>query len=164
MLAMVASAEIVSVLRVSPSEWETLRHRMDEYTRKWFRINRPEPPATRATRRLCLIVTEHHLTALGLITSLGGAGDIDTAVRVTEVERLQRPLPISALLEQVSARSRASASAVLSGAGALSPVAGVELLTAATAASEEVRRILRDLASKGRSTDPDIGLRGPTGN
>lgn len=148
MLDMVASAEVVAVLRVTLAEWETLQHRMDEYARSSFRINRPEPPATRATRRLCLIATEAHLRAFGLISSLGVAGDIDTAVRVTEVEQLEQPLPTDAILRRLSARSRGSASVVLSGAGSLAPVAGADLLAAASAESDEVRRILAILRPK----------------
>lgn len=148
MQVMIASAEIVSVLRVTPAEWERLRYRMDEYTRTWFRINRPEPLATRATRRLCLIATHEHLVACGLITSLGGAGDIDTAVRVTDVERLHQPLSTAAILERLSARSRTSATSVLTGAGTLAPVAGVELLNAASAINDEVRHILAILRPK----------------
>ena len=153
MPVMVASEDIVSVLRVAPAEWETLQRRMDKYDRTWFRINRAEPPATRATRRLCIVATEQHLIAFGLITSLGGAGDIDTAVRVTEVEPLVRPLTILEILERVSSRTRASVSAPLNAAGPLTPVAGTEFLTAASAADDDVRRILAILR-------PKVGTRG----
>jgi len=148
MLTMVASAEVVTVLRVTSAEWETLQHRMLDYARSSFRINRPEPPATRLTRRLCLVMTESRLDAFGLITSLGGAGDIDTAVRVTEVEQLQQPLPVSAILKRLSTRTHGSVSVALSRGGPLPPVAGAELLDAASSESDEVRRILAILRPK----------------
>lgn len=145
---MVSSSDKVAVLAFTQAEWATVSDNMLSFARDWFRVNVREAPATKATRRLCLISTRRDIVAFGLVTALGRSGDLDTQVRMTDVMKLRQAITTQGMMSSLSPATLRWAAPVLAGGGILPPLTAADVLNAASADSDEARRAIESLRAR----------------
>lgn len=147
------------------ADWEDVRGRLTDPdarpahlrdTDDVFEVNVRQAVASRQVPRLCFVLRNTQLVALGLVRALGRSGDLDQLVRVVDTWTLDSTVDLVRVAAGLPSQVRAHAVAALGSSTILGERTGNELVAALSNVNDELARALSHLQAKLRSANTAV--------